>query len=56
LLCAAVHTLLAWSDEDGSQGTYMREEKFPKALQENLKKSDCLQYVGVEGRILLKWT
>jgi len=34
----------------------VREEKFLKALQENLNKKDCLQYVGVDGRILLKWT
>jgi hypothetical protein len=33
----------------------MREEEFLKALQENLKKRDCLQYVGVDGRIMLKW-
>jgi len=34
----------------------VQEEEFLKALQENLKKRYCLQYVGVDGRILLKLT
>jgi hypothetical protein len=32
------------------------KRSFCKALQENLKKRDWLQYVGVDERILLKWT
>jgi hypothetical protein len=32
------------------------KRSFCKAVQENLKKRDCLQYIGVDGRILLKWT
>lgn len=31
------------------------KRSFYKALQENLKKRDCLQYIGVDERILLKW-